>query len=213
MIRPFSVILALCCGATAVLGAAAAPPAPAVMNEIPGSDPLVPFARYLLKPSYEAPKVSPDGKHIVVMGQIEGVSNLMIADVSTPTALRPLTHERGRGLQSHTIWDEPAFRWAENNRQLFYMRDDKGDENWVLYSLDTLTGESRRLTPEEGVRVRGLQTSAKFPDEVLFGMNDKAPAQLDYYRANARTGAVTHVTSAAPYLLKIFDDDFKERVA
>jgi dipeptidyl aminopeptidase/acylaminoacyl peptidase len=213
MTRLFSSVLALCGATVAVLGSAAAPSAPAVMNEIPGADPLVPFERYLLKPSYEAPKVSPDGKHIVVMGQIEGVSNLMIADVSDPTALRPLTHERGRGLQAHTIWDEPAFRWAEDNRHIFYMRDDKGDENWVLYSLDTLTGESRRLTPAQGVRVRGLQTSAKFPDEVLFGMNDKAPAQVDYYRANARTGALTHITSAAPYLLKTFDDEFKERVA
>ena len=213
MTRLFLCILLVCGGAAAALGAGAAPSSTAVMNEIPGADPLVPFERYLLKPSYEAPKVSPDGKHIVVMGQIDGVSNLMIADVSTPTSLRALTHERGRGLQAHTIWDEPAFRWAENNRHLFYMRDDKGDENWVLYSLDTVTGESRRLTPAQGVRVRGLQTSAKFPDEVLFGMNDKAPAQLDYYRANARTGALTHVASAAPYLLKTFDNDFSERVA
>lgn len=187
--------------------------APRVMNEIPGADPLVPFESYLLKPSYEAPKISPDGKHIAVMGEIDGVSNLMIAEVGSPTSLRPLTHERGRGLQAHTIWDEPTYRWAENSRDLFYMRDDKGDENWVLYSLDTTTGASRRLTPPKGVRARSLQTSARFPDEVLFGMNDKAPAQLDFYRANARTGEVRHVASAAPYFLKLFDNDFKERVA
>jgi dipeptidyl aminopeptidase/acylaminoacyl peptidase len=189
------------------------PSAPRVVNEIPGADPLVPFESYLLKPSYEAPKISPDGKHIAVMGQIDGVSNLMIAEVGRPTSLRPLTHERGRGLQAHTIWDEPTYRWAENSRDLFYIRDDKGDENWVLYSLDTTTGASRRLTPAQGVRVRGLQTSAKFPDEVLFGMNDKAPAQLEFYRANARTGEIRHVAAAAPYFLKLFDNDFNERVA
>jgi dipeptidyl aminopeptidase/acylaminoacyl peptidase len=187
--------------------------APRVMNEIPGADPLVPFESYLLKPSYESPKISPDGKHIAVLGQIDGVSNLMIADVGKPTALRPLTQEHGRGLQAHTIWDEPTYRWAENGKSLFYVRDDKGDENWVLYVLDTATGASRRLTPPQGVRVRGLQTSPKFPDEVLFGMNDKTPAEVDYYRANALTGKVTHVASAAPYFLKLFDQDFHERVA
>ena len=207
-----------CAVATIALGGApAARPAdakaPPVMNEIAGADPLVPFESFLLKPSYESPKISPDGRHIAVLAQVEGISNLMIADVDRPATLRPLTHERGRGLQAHTIWDEPTYRWAENSRDLFYIRDDKGDENWVLYVLDTTTGASLRLTPENGVRVRGLQTSAKFPDEVLFGMNDKGPAETDYYRANARSGEVKPVAGAAPYLLKIFDQDFNERVA
>jgi dipeptidyl aminopeptidase/acylaminoacyl peptidase len=203
----------LCGVMTFAQGDQTAPRAPIVMNEIPGADPLVPFESYLLKPSYEAPMISPDGKHIAVLGQIDGVSNLMIADVGKPESLRALTHERGRGLQSHTIWDEPTFRWAPNGRSLFYMRDDKGDENWVLYSLDTETGTSHQLTPPQGVRARGLQTSVKYPDEVLFGMNDKSPAQLDYYRANALSGEVKHVAAAAPYFLKLFDSDFNERVA
>jgi dipeptidyl aminopeptidase/acylaminoacyl peptidase len=184
-----------------------------VVNDILGADPLVAFESYLLKPSYEAPKISPDGKHITVLAQVDGVSNLMLADIEQPTALRALTHNRGRGLQAHTIWDEPTFRWAENGKYVFYIRDDKGDENWVLYSLDITSGESRQLTPAQGVRVRGLQISAKFPDEVLFGMNDKSPTQIDYYRANAVTGEVKHIASAAPYLLKLFDSDFNERVA
>ena len=193
--------------------AAAAFAGGAVVNEIPGADPLVPFESYLLKPSYEAPKISPDGKHIAVLAQAEGVSNLMIADIDKPTTLRALTHDRGRGLQARTIWDEPTFRWAENGKYLFYIRDDKGDENWVLYSVDIQSGESRRLTPAEGVKVTGLQISTKFPDEVLFGMNDKAPAEVNYYRANAVTGEVKHVTSAAPFFLKLFDSDFNERIA
>src|SRR5450631_2126394 len=207
-----SCTLGLCAMAALALGDQTAP-APRVLNEIPGADPLVPFESYLLKPSYEAPQISPDGKHIAVLGQIDGVSNLMIAEIGRPTTLRPLTHERGRGLQAHTIWDEPTYRWAENSRDLFYMRDDKGDENWVLYSLDTVTGASRRLTPAQGVRARGLQTSPQFPDQVLFGMNDKAPAEVDYYSANARTGEINHVGAAKPYFLKLFDNDFKERVA
>jgi dipeptidyl aminopeptidase/acylaminoacyl peptidase len=184
-----------------------------VVNEIPGSDPMVPFDRYLQPSSYEGPQLSPDGRRIAVLAPVDGVTNLMLADVAKPTELRPLTRDRGRGMQAVTIWYEPTFRWAENGRHIFYIRDDQGDENWVLYSLDTTTGESRQLTPAKGVRVRGLQTSAKFPDEVLFGMNDHEPTQVDYYRANAMTGKVTHVGTAAPYLLKLWDHDFRERVA
>jgi dipeptidyl aminopeptidase/acylaminoacyl peptidase len=184
-----------------------------VVNDIPGADPLIPFESLLLKPSYEAPKLSPDSRHIAVLGQVDGVGNLMLADIERPTDLRPLTKDKGRGFQAHTIWDEDTFRWAPNGKYLFYIRDDKGDENWVLYSLNIATGESRQLTPGEGVRVTGLQTSLKFPDEVLFAMNDKGPRQLSYYRANAVTGEVKHVTAAAPYLLKVFDAEFNERLA
>jgi dipeptidyl aminopeptidase/acylaminoacyl peptidase len=197
-----------------MLSACGKPPATGqVVNDIPGADPMVDFERYLLAPSYEAPQISPDGHHIAVLAQVEGVTNLMIAETAKPTELRPLTHDRGRGLQATTIWYEPTFRWAPNGRHIFYIRDDEGDENWVLYSVDITTGESRQLTPSKGVRVRGLQTSAKYPDEVLFGMNDRAPGQVDYYRANAATGEVRHIGTAAPYLSKLYDHDFQERIA
>lgn len=205
---------------TIVLGVAAAAAllacgrtATKVVNDIPGADPLIPFEALLLKPSYEAPKLSPDGRYIAVLGQVNGVGNLQLATIDKPTELKPLTRDTGRGFQATTIWDEPTFRWAPNGTHLFYIRDDKGDENWVLYSLDIATGASRQLTPGEGVRVRGLQTSPKFPDEVLFSMNDKGPRALDYYRANAVTGKVEHVASAAPYLAMVFDQDFQPRLA
>jgi len=184
-----------------------------VVNEIPGAAPLVPLERYTVESSYEQPTLSPDGKYIAVLKEVDGVSNLMLADIAKPTEVRPLTKDRGRGLQGRTIWDEPTFRWAENGRYIFYIRDDEGDENWTLYSLDIASGESRQLTPAKGVRVRGLQTSAELPDEVLFGMNDRDPKVTDYYRANAVTGKVEHVDSAAPYLLKLFDHDFQARLA
>lgn len=199
--------------AAAVLVTSAGVAKDGVVNEIAGADELVAFERYLLAPSYEAPQISPDGRHIAVLAQVEGVLNLMLADTADPTKLRPLTHDRGRGMQAQTIWYEPTFRWAGNGRYLFYIRDDEGDENWTLYSLNIATGESRQLTPAKGVRVRGLQLSPKFPDEVLFAMNDRDPKQVDYYRANAVTGQVKHIAGAAPYLAKYFDHDFRERLA
>ena len=68
-----------------------------VMNDIPGADPMVPFDRYLQPSSYDGPQLSPDGRHIAVLAAVDGVTNLMIADVAKPTGLRPLTRERGRG--------------------------------------------------------------------------------------------------------------------
>jgi hypothetical protein len=38
-----------------------------------------------------------DGKHIAVLGQVDGVPNLMLANIGKPTVLRALTHDHGRG--------------------------------------------------------------------------------------------------------------------
>jgi dipeptidyl aminopeptidase/acylaminoacyl peptidase len=191
----------------------AEPAKPAVVNDIPGADPLIPFDSLLLHASYEHPKISPDGKHIALLGQVNGVGNLMIADTDKPTELKALTHDTGRGLQAQTIWDEPTYRWSPSGKYLFYIRDDKGDENWVLYSLDLGSGESRQLTPAQGVRVMGLHTSSKFPDEIMFGMNDKGPAEgMRYYRVSGLTGELKLISVAKPYLLKLFDENFDERI-
>jgi dipeptidyl aminopeptidase/acylaminoacyl peptidase len=200
-------------GAVALASGNPALTSPRVVNQIPGAPPLVPLERYLLQPSYEGPELSPDGKHIAVLQEVHGVLNLMIADTAHPTALRPLTHFRNRGMEAETIWEEPTFRWAGNSRSIFYLRDVTGSENWVLYSLDTHTGASRRLTPDLGVRVSYLQTSPRFPNDVLFGMNNRGKNRVDYYVADALTGQVRHVSSAPPFLLKVFDQRFRPRVA
>jgi dipeptidyl aminopeptidase/acylaminoacyl peptidase len=186
--------------------------APAIENEMPGADPLVPFDAYQETVSFSDPQISPDGKHFVFLGPVANVPNLMMAATDNPGEAKALTHDAGRGFQGRTIWGERSIRWAEDSRHLLYMRDDKGDENWVLYSLDTVTGKSLRLTPASGVRVKDLQTSTSHPDEVLFSMNDHDPKARDYYTANIITGALQHVVGMAPYQAKFFDRDFKERI-
>jgi hypothetical protein len=52
------------CGTFAMAMSACGAGAVTVVNEIAGADPMVPFDSYLLPPSYEAPQLSPDGRHI-----------------------------------------------------------------------------------------------------------------------------------------------------
>ncbi len=200
-------------GLLGVLIAACGGKRDAVVNDITGADPLIPFELLLAQPRYQAPKLSPDGTRIVLLGDYKGVPNLMLAGVDNPGALTPLTRDSGRGLQWSTIWSEPTFRWMPNNTHVVYLRDDAGDENWTLYSVAVDSGETRQLTPAEGVRVRGLQLSSKFPDEVLFSMNDRDPAAADYYRVNVKSGELVHITSAKPFIFKLFDHDFRPRLA
>ncbi|MEN8722571.1 MAG: alpha/beta fold hydrolase [Alphaproteobacteria bacterium] len=184
-----------------------------VANDIPGADPVIPFDLLLEGNVYDAPKISPDGSQIVVLGKVDGVSNLMIAPANNPAALTPLTHDTDRGFQAMTIWSEQAFRWMPNNTHIVYIRDEKGDENWTLYSLEVATGKTLQLTPAEGMQARGARVSAAFPNEVLIGLNDEHPVYRNYYRINVATGEKILVSKGEPFFSKMFDNNFEERIA
>ena len=55
----------------------------------------------------------------------------------------PVTEDRDRGIRS--------FFWAHDNRHLLYVQDVGGDEDWHLFDVDLDTGDTRDLTPFEGV--------------------------------------------------------------
>jgi dipeptidyl aminopeptidase/acylaminoacyl peptidase len=186
--------------------------APQVHNDIQGADPILTLEQLLAPPTIQAPQLSPDGTQLIALAPVDGVPNSVLIPVKDPTRVRALTHDTGRGFQAMTIWEERAFRWAPDGKHVAYIRDDRGDENWSLYSLEVATGASRRLTPGTGVRVRGLQFSWDFPSEVLFSMNDRDATSVDYYRADLRDGTVRHVTTAKPYYAKIFDHRFEPRL-
>lgn len=191
---------ALCSLSLALAACAASPP------------PLIPLSTYLAKPQVQAPKISPDGKQLIALAPIEGVPNLMIAPLDDLAGKRALTRDTGRGLQASTIWAEQTFRWAFDNMHVVYMRDDKGDENWTLYSLDTRTGQSVRLTPADNVQVRRVQLSPAYPNLALFSMNDKDRRRRNYYTVDIVTGKIEPVDVPDSYIAVLFDDDFKARL-
>lgn len=187
-------------------------PLPVVDNDIVGADPILTLDRLLAPPSFQAPQISPDGKQLIALAPVGGVPNIVLVPLHAPDQTVALTRDTGRGFQATTIWEERAFRWAPDGKHVVYMRDEKGDENWSLYSLTVATKESRRLTPASGVRVRGLQLSWEHPAEVLFSMNDRTTAGVDYYRADLGNNTLRHVSAAKPYYTKIFDHRFEERL-
>ncbi len=133
-------------------------------------------------PDRANPKVSPDGKRLAFLAPHEGVLNVWVGPADDVAAAKPVTNERARGVRS--------YEWAFNNRDLIYLQDKGGDENWRVYAVDLAAGnKASDLTPLEGVTAQLEGLSHRSPDEIAVGLNDRDKRYHDLYRVNVRTGA------------------------
>jgi dipeptidyl aminopeptidase/acylaminoacyl peptidase len=104
--------------------------------------------------------------------------------------------------------------WTYNAKQLIYLQDSDGDENFHLYSVDIESNIVRDLTPFQGVKGQVVDVDPKFPDEVLVGLNLKDPQKFDVYRINLNNGAVEFDTDNPGNIVSwTADAEFKVRAA
>lgn len=141
---------------------------------------LIPREVFFGNPERVSPRLSPDGKWIAWLAPLDGVLNVWVAPASDPSQARAVTHDDHRGIRAHG--------WAHNSQHLVFVQDKDGDENWHLFSADITTGEERDLTPIDGVAAQIIGGSARHPNHLLVGINDREPALHDPHRIDLRTG-------------------------
>ncbi|MFQ5490368.1 MAG: alpha/beta fold hydrolase, partial [Phycisphaerae bacterium] len=94
-----------------------------------------------------------------------------------------ITHDTYRGIRSHF--------WAHNGRNVLYVQDKGGDENYHVYSVDTKTMDVKDLTPFENVRAMVTATDPNHPNEILVSINNRDPQLHDVYRVDLASGQRT----------------------
>lgn len=161
-------------------------PAPAPKRAWPAYDavPEIPLEVLLGNPTKVRPQLSPDGKRMAYLAPEEGVLNIWVQTVGKPDAVA-VTHDRKRGIRSYF--------WAPNGKQLLYVQDKGGDENWHVWAVDAAGGEPRDLTPIDGVQAQILAVEHKIPNKILVGLNDRNPMLHDVYSLDLKTGKRTLV--------------------
>ncbi len=144
--------------------------------------PLIPRSVLFGNPKNAAPDLAPDGSKIIYRAPVNGVMNIRIRNIDGSDD-RPLTHDTGRGIQT-------AF-WAPNSRDILYLQDRDGDENWRIYATTGAGGEPRVLTPQAGVQARFIGFDHDHPDEALVALNDRIPQLHDVHHLHLPTGKLT----------------------
>lgn len=183
--------------------AAAAPAAP--VAKVLEDFELISRQSFFDDPDLGQGRISPDGTKVSYIAPLDGVKNVWVAPVDDISAGKAVTSDASRGTRQHD--------WAYNNRNLLYMRDQGGDENYHVISIDLETGDEIDLTPHEntlGILVAG---SYRYPNKYLIGMNDRDPKWHDVYLVDLTTGERKLVELNDGFGSYIADEDLILRIA
>ena len=166
---------------------AAQPTAGASSAKVPDLSkvPLIPRATLFGNPVRAAGQISPDGKQFAFIAPRDGVMNLWVAPIGNVAAAKPLTAEKKRPIRQYF--------WAPDSSQLLFVNDIGGDENFLLYGVNTATGTTRALTPFTKTRVEIIQVSNLVKDRILVGVNNRDAKWHDVHSLNLKTGKLTPV--------------------
>lgn len=144
--------------------------------------PLIPREILFGNPEKASPQISPDGKKIAYLAPLNGVLNIWLSPEDGSPAY-PVTRDSDRGVR--------IYFWGQNSRQLFFLQDSGGNENWRLYSIGINGEDQKDLTPFDDVQVRLIDSDKHFPDELILAINKDNPALHDAYRLDLKTGQLT----------------------
>jgi dipeptidyl aminopeptidase/acylaminoacyl peptidase len=120
-------------------------------------------------------------KQLAYLAPLDGVLNVWVCPADDLKSARAVTHSTHRPIREYS--------WAYTSQHILYTQDDGGNENFHVHAVDLTADTDKDLTPNPAVRAEIINTSEKFPDEILVGLNDRNPVFHDVHRINIRTGA------------------------
>jgi dipeptidyl aminopeptidase/acylaminoacyl peptidase len=189
-----------------LLGAAAAVSFGGIAIAAGADTPLIPREKLFGNPSRAAGRLSPDGKWLSWIAPRDGVLNIWVAPASDMAAAKPLTAEKARPIRSYF--------WSPDSRQILYINDHGGDENFQLYGVDVASGAGRSLTPFDKTRVEVVAISNHVKDRMLVGLNNRDPKWHDVYSLDFATGKLTPVMmNEGGYASFLADEQLNLRIA
>ncbi|MFI1995421.1 S9 family peptidase [Actinoplanes sp. NPDC020271] len=154
-------------------------------------------------PARLSPAVSPDGTRLFFLAPLDGVLNVWSAPIDHPGRATPVTRDAGRGIRTYGL--------GHDDRTLFYVIDDGGDEGWRLYLVDLGTGRTRCATPFPGIQARVLAHNRRHPATMLVGLNRRTRHLHDVYALDLADGTLTLIAENPGYLSWIIDHDLRVR--
>src|SRR3954468_1015420 len=171
-----------------------------------GQAPVIAREKFFGNPTRAAGRLSPDGKWLSWIAPRDGVLNVYVAPASDPKAARALTSEAKRPIRSYF--------WSPDSRQILYINDKGGDENFLLYGVDVVSGRQRAITPFEKTRVQIVNISNDVQDRILIGVNNRDPKWHDVYSLDLASGKLTPVLmNTGGYSGFIADEQLRVRIA
>ncbi|MBT0722440.1 S9 family peptidase [Rosenbergiella collisarenosi] len=141
--------------------------------------PLIPRDVLFSDPAYSAVSLNPQGTHLAWLSPGEDGMAIWTAPLEDLDHAEPVPGVNG------------AIRfcnWTFLPGIMLCAIDNKGDENYVLYRIDTKNGSTKALTSEIQVRAQLVRQSRLCPEEILVMMNFRVAYCFDLYSINLLSG-------------------------
>ncbi len=167
--------------------------------------PLIERSKLFGNPSRSGASLSPNGQWLSWLAPRDGVMNIWVAPVSNLGAAKPLTASKDRPIRQ-------SF-WAPDSSMVMYVQDKGGDENFLLYGNDIVSGLERTLTPFEKTRVQVINVSPLIKDRILVGLNNRDARWHDVHSLELKTGKLTEVMRGDGYAGFLADANLAIRMA
>ena len=170
-----------------------------------GPPELIPKTVLFGNPEKARARISPNGERMAYLAPVDGVLNVWVKTIGENDD-RAVTADDDRGIF--------RYFWGQDSKSILYLQDAGGNENWLLYSVDIDTEETRSLTPYENVQVRIVDYSKHHPNTMVIAMNQQDPRLHDAYRLELDTGELVLVARNPGNILGwLADFDQKVRAA
>src|SRR4051812_1878346 len=173
--------------------------------ESDNATPLIERTKLFGNPSKTGGRISPDGQWISFIAPRDGVLNVWVAPAANPGDAKPLTDEKKRPIRQTY--------WSPDSRQVLFINDKGGDENFLLYGVNVGTEEQRTYTPFEKTRVEIVNISNQVKDRILIGVNNRDPKWHDLYSLNLTDGNLKQVLQNDGYASYTADEQLNPRIA
>jgi len=168
---------------------AAKPAAPASKKTLP---PLIDRDKFFGNPEIAGAQLSPDGKWIAFLKPFKDTRNVWVKKVGEP-------YSKGRLITADPKRPIPGFFWSRDGKQILFVQDKDGDENYNVYAVDPSAApaagkdapEARNLTAAKGARAQILSVPKADPDTIYVGLNDRDASWHDVYKVKISTGERT----------------------
>ncbi len=141
--------------------------------------PLIPREVFFGNPAKSRVRLSPNGNTISYLAPRNGVMNVWLRSAGGSDD-RPITESAKRPIRTYL--------WAANGKQILYLQDNNGDENHHVFAVNIDSGETKDLTPYEGVKAWIVATDPGQDDEILVALNKRTLQLHDVWKLNTRTG-------------------------
>ena len=143
-------------------------------------------------PEIAGAQLSPDGKWIAFLKPYKETRNVWVKKVGEP-------YSKGRLITADPKRPIPGFFWSRDSKQILFVQDKDGDENYNVYAVDPAAApaagkevpEARNLTAAKGARAMIYSVPKSDPDALYVGLNDRDAAWHDLYKVKISTGERT----------------------